>query len=97
MVIRGRTIAQRHTSREALISKWKRHGWLPTSRGLIHDGKIQRLSFVPGLYQGNGPPDFFKPAQRPDIVQHMQEISAPFDTQFEVGQDDVTVVLGDGG
>ena len=63
----------------------------------IHDGKIQRLSFVPGLYQGNGPPDFFQPSQAPNIVQHMQEMSAPFGTQFEAGEDDVIIVLGDGG
>ncbi len=59
----------------------------------IHDGKLQRLSFVPGLYKGNGPPDFFQPSQAPEIVKDIQKISARFGTQFEVSKDDVAVTL----
>ena len=60
----------------------------------FHDGKLQRLSFVPGLYKGNGPPDFFQPSQAPEIVKDIQKISARFDTRFEVSKDDVVVTLG---
>ncbi|MBI4338435.1 MAG: CapA family protein [Chloroflexi bacterium] len=62
-------------------------------RCLIRDGKIHRLSIVPGKIAGNGPPTFGKPAQLPDVVRRMQEMSAPFGTKFQVGQDDVAVVL----
>ena len=62
-------------------------------RCLIRDGKIQRLSFVPGMIDGHGPPAFLRPADRSDVVQHMANISAPFGTQFEVGEEDVSVVL----
>ena len=41
-------------------------------RCLISDGKIQRLSYVPGILRGQGPPDFARPAQVPEVVQHME-------------------------
>jgi hypothetical protein len=59
----------------------------------IRDGKLERLSFVPGLYKGNGPPDFFQPSEAPEIVKDIQKISARFRTQFEVSKDDVVVAL----
>lgn len=62
-------------------------------RCLIRDGKIHRLSFIPGTIQGHGPPDFTPPRQSPEVVQRIREISAPFGTRFEVGEEDVTVVL----
>lgn len=60
-------------------------------RCLIRDGKIQRLSFVPGIIDGHGPPAFFRPAEGRHVVQHMSDISAPFGTRFEVGDEDVSV------
>ncbi|MEE8443285.1 MAG: CapA family protein [Dehalococcoidia bacterium] len=63
-------------------------------RCLIRDGKIHRLSFVPGTIHGHGPPDFTRPSQSPEVVQRFKEMSAPFGTQFEVGEEDVTIVLG---
>jgi poly-gamma-glutamate synthesis protein (capsule biosynthesis protein) len=62
-------------------------------RCLIRDGRIQRLAFVPGLIDGHGPPAFSRPAEAPEIVQHVRDISAPFGTRFTVGQDDVVVEL----
>jgi len=59
----------------------------------IRDGKLQNLCFVPGLYKGNGPPEFFQPSQAPQIVKDIQKISAGFSTQFEVSKDDVAVTL----
>jgi len=60
----------------------------------IHNGKIERLAFVPGLYKGNGPPEFFQPSKAPEIVRDIQKISTPFGTKFEVSADDVVVPLG---
>jgi poly-gamma-glutamate capsule biosynthesis protein CapA/YwtB (metallophosphatase superfamily) len=63
-------------------------------RVAIQGGKITRVAFVPGaITNGNGPPEFFKPADAPDVVRHIRDIAAPFGTKFEVGKDDVAVVL----
>ena len=62
-------------------------------RCLIRDVKIQRLSFVPGVLDGNGPPVFPRPAESPKVVERMIQMSTPFGTRFEVGEEDVTVVL----
>lgn len=60
---------------------------------MIRDKKIAGLSFVPGKIDGHGPPQYFRPAEAPDIVKHMEQISAPFKTRFKVGSDAVEVVL----
>jgi poly-gamma-glutamate synthesis protein (capsule biosynthesis protein) len=62
-------------------------------RCVIRDGKIQRLSFVPGVLNGNGPPVFTRPAESPMVVERIIQMSTPFGTRFEVGEEDVTVVL----
>jgi len=62
-------------------------------RCLIRDGKIARLSFVPGLVDGSGPPRYFKPREAVRVVNHVVEISVPFGTRFEVGEDEVSVAL----
>jgi hypothetical protein len=46
-------------------------------RCLISDGKVQRLSYVPGIIRGHGPPDFARPAQVPEVVQRLSEMSSP--------------------
>ena len=62
-------------------------------RCLLRDGRIHRLSYIPGMLYGNGPPNFARPAQLTEVVKCMTEMSSPFGTQFEVGEEDVTVVL----
>jgi hypothetical protein len=62
-------------------------------RCLISDGKIQRLSYVPGIIRGQGPPDFARPAQVPEVVQRMSAMSSPFGTRFEVGEEEVVLAL----
>jgi len=62
-------------------------------RCLIADGKIYRLSFVPGVLRGHGPPDFARPSQAPEVVKRITYMSLPFDTRFEIGEEDVAVVL----
>jgi len=58
-------------------------------RCLIADGKIHRLSFVPGVLRGHGPPDFARPSQAPEVVKRITDMSSPFDTRFEIGEEDV--------
>jgi hypothetical protein len=62
-------------------------------RCLISDGKIQRLSYVPGIIRGHGPPDVARPAQVPEVVQRMSAMSAPLGTRFEVGEEEVAIAL----
>jgi hypothetical protein len=62
-------------------------------RCVIRDGKIQRLSFIPGVLNGNGPPVFTRPAESPKVVERIIQMSTPFGTRFEVGEEDVAVVL----
>jgi len=62
-------------------------------RCLLRNGGIHRLSYIPGMIHGNGPPDFTRPAQLPEVVESMSEMCAPFRTQFEIGKEDVAVVL----
>ena len=62
-------------------------------RCLIADGKLQRLSYIPGVVRGHGPSDFARPSQAPDVVMRITDMSAPFGTKFEIGEEDVTVSL----
>ena len=43
--------------------------------------------------RGHGPPDFARPSQAPDVVKRITEMSSPFGTRFEVGEEEVTVAL----
>ena len=62
-------------------------------RCLLRDGKIHRLSYIPGMLHGNGPPNFTRPAQSTEVVKSISAMSSPFGTRFEVGEEDVAVVL----
>ena len=62
-------------------------------RCLLRDGKIHRLSYIPGTIYGHGPPDFTRPSHSPEVVKRMSEMSSPFGTRFEIGEEDVAVVL----
>ena len=63
------------------------------SKCLIKDGKISQLSFIPGTIDGNGPPVFGKPADLPDVVNRMQEMSSSYGTKFKVNDEEVVIVL----
>ena len=62
-------------------------------RCLISDGKLQRLSYIPGVVRGHGPPDFARRSQAPDVVKRSADMPAPFGTKFEIEEEDVTVSL----
>ena len=55
--------------------------------------QIQRLSYVPGIIRGHGPPDVARPTQVPEVVQRMSDMSSPFGTRFEVGEEEVALAL----
>jgi poly-gamma-glutamate synthesis protein (capsule biosynthesis protein) len=59
----------------------------------IQDGRIERLAYIPGTIRGNGPPVFARPSDAKDVVDLIRDISASFATEFEVGDDDVAIVL----
>ena len=63
------------------------------TRCSVRDGTIRRVSLVPGSYEGNGPPEFFRTADAPQTVQHIRDISAPFGTRFDVGEETIDLVL----
>jgi poly-gamma-glutamate synthesis protein (capsule biosynthesis protein) len=62
-------------------------------RCVVHDGHITEVSFVPGRVESHGPPEYVSPSQGKDVVDRIQAVSAPFGTRFEVGDEDVQVVL----
>ena len=51
------------------------------------------MSPVPGIIRGQGPPDFARPTQVPEVVQRMSEMSSPFGTWFEVGEEEAALAL----
>jgi poly-gamma-glutamate synthesis protein (capsule biosynthesis protein) len=63
-------------------------------RCLVRDRKLERVSYVPGKVINHGPPDFTRPADSGDVVELVRDISQSFGTQFEMEENDVTVVLG---
>jgi poly-gamma-glutamate capsule biosynthesis protein CapA/YwtB (metallophosphatase superfamily) len=63
------------------------------ARATFRDGKVAGLSYVPAILEGNGPPKFLKPADAKFIVDYMSEVSEPYGTKFQVGSDEVSVVL----
>ena len=63
------------------------------TRCLVTDGRIRRVSLVPGWYEGNGPTEFPGLSQATETVQHIRDISARFGTRFEIADDALDVVL----
>jgi poly-gamma-glutamate capsule biosynthesis protein CapA/YwtB (metallophosphatase superfamily) len=59
----------------------------------LRNGKIHRLSLLPGLIYGNGPPDFTLPSESTEVVNRIKEMSLPFGTRFDVGEEDIQVVI----
>jgi poly-gamma-glutamate synthesis protein (capsule biosynthesis protein) len=60
---------------------------------VVRDGQLAGVWFVPGLIEGNGPPEFFRPADAPEVVRYVRELSEPWGTRFEVQADRVEVLL----
>jgi hypothetical protein len=54
---------------------------------------VKRLSYVPGIIRGHGPPDVARPTQVPEVVQRMSDMSSPCGTRCEVGAEEVAFAL----
>ena len=61
------------------------------ARCRIRDGKINEVCFVPGRINENNQPVLLPPAEAPDLLSHVREVSAAFGTVFEVREGDVAV------
>ena len=62
-------------------------------RGIVRDGAVQRVSYIPIRINEQGQPVPVDPQAGQDIVQSVQELSADFDTQFQVGEKDVMIEI----
>jgi poly-gamma-glutamate capsule biosynthesis protein CapA/YwtB (metallophosphatase superfamily) len=60
----------------------------------VRGGKIARLAFVPGRIDGKGPPAFKRPAEAPDVVEHMEALCRPFGTRLQVEEDEIVILEG---
>jgi poly-gamma-glutamate synthesis protein (capsule biosynthesis protein) len=61
------------------------------ARCSIRDREIRQVSFVPGWIDEKNQPRFQKPAELPEVVRHVQQISRSFGTQFDGKEDEVVV------
>ncbi len=58
----------------------------------IRSGKISEVCFVPGRINEQNQPVLLKPAEAPELLSHVREVSAAFGTVFEVRQEEVAIV-----
>ena len=65
-------------------------------RCIIRDGAIQRVSFIPTRINEQAQPVPVDPEEGRDIVESVGELSAAFDTRFQVGESEVTVEISEG-
>ncbi len=61
------------------------------ARCRIRDGKISEVSFVPGRINEQNQPVLLKPAEAPELLSHIQAVSAGFGTGFDVRDEEVVV------
>jgi poly-gamma-glutamate capsule biosynthesis protein CapA/YwtB (metallophosphatase superfamily) len=94
-VYKGKVIAYSLGNYVHDMHSFESHGRQTTMliRADVKGGAISRVSYVPGILEGTGPPRFSPPAEARDVVSHMQAISAPFGTRFETGDREVEVIL----
>jgi poly-gamma-glutamate synthesis protein (capsule biosynthesis protein) len=58
----------------------------------IRSGKISEVCFVPGRINEQNQPMLLKPAEAPELLSHVREVSAAFGTVFRVRQEEVAIV-----
>lgn len=61
------------------------------ARCRIRGGKINEVSFVPGMINEQNQPVPLKPAKAPELLGHIQTVSAVFGTGFDVKDEEVIV------
>jgi poly-gamma-glutamate capsule biosynthesis protein CapA/YwtB (metallophosphatase superfamily) len=64
------------------------------ARCRIRSGKINEVCFIPGRINEQNQPVLLKPAEAPELLSHVREVSAAFGTVFQVRENDVAVVTG---
>jgi poly-gamma-glutamate capsule biosynthesis protein CapA/YwtB (metallophosphatase superfamily) len=62
------------------------------ARCRIRSGKISEVCFVPGRINEQNQPELLKPAETPELLSHVREVSAAFGTVFQVREEEVAVV-----
>ena len=62
------------------------------ARCRIRSGKINEVCFIPGRINEQNQPVLVQPAQAPELLSHVREVSAPFGTVFQVREGEVAVV-----
>jgi poly-gamma-glutamate synthesis protein (capsule biosynthesis protein) len=62
------------------------------ARCRIQSRKINEVCFMPGRINEQNQPVLLKPAEAPELLSHIQEVSAPFGTGFLVREGEVAVV-----
>ena len=58
----------------------------------IRSGKMNEVCFVPGRINEQNQPELLTPAEAPELLSHVREVSAPFGTAFEVRPEEVAIV-----
>jgi poly-gamma-glutamate synthesis protein (capsule biosynthesis protein) len=61
------------------------------ARCRIRDGQIREVAFVPGWISAENQPRYVKPAELPDVVKQVEQVSSRFGSQFEVRDEEVAV------
>lgn len=62
------------------------------ARCRIRSGKINEVCFVPGRINEENQPVLLKPAEAPEMLSHVREVSAAFGTLFQAREGEVAVV-----
>ncbi len=62
------------------------------ARCRIRNRKVNEVCFVPGRINEQNQPVPLKPAEAPELLRHIREVSAAFGTDFQVREEEVTVV-----
>jgi poly-gamma-glutamate synthesis protein (capsule biosynthesis protein) len=94
-VYKGKVIAYSLGNYLHDMDSFRSHASMPTAllRVRVANGKIAGVSYVPARLEGVTPPEFLRPADARDVVDFVTRLSQPLGTRFEVGADEVSVVI----
>jgi poly-gamma-glutamate capsule biosynthesis protein CapA/YwtB (metallophosphatase superfamily) len=62
------------------------------ARCRIRNSKISEVCFVPGRINEQNQPELLNPADAPELLSHVREVSAAFGTGFQIRENEVAVV-----
>ena len=61
------------------------------ARCRIRDRQVREVAFVPGWISAENQPKYVKPAELPDVVKQVEQVSSRFGSEFEVRDEEVVV------